>query len=310
MKSDISLYNMFRKMSDFKWNQSTNQFDNAYEGIDLTKNIFGNTMELKDVTGGERIFYRDGNNHYEILGLDRVGDGLYNIRTQAVNEYGNPVKAVGDANVMVQLNVPINSLFELHAALGGVYSESLRNGELAYSDASLAVTANYANNVGWYRPNGEIPSQRNTIQPLKHKMIAYLVNKSAIKVGAQNINGDSSWFDNSPLMEMEFNTEGLGIQMDADHVVTDPEHQSTMTEFSQVISALEAMGFTHSMAKMAYKDLGRVALSSIGDIRDAVYTLVGIKPTDNPDVKSDIYEIVGKAIIKAVSYTHLTLPTT
>lgn len=81
-----------------------------------------------------------------------------------------------------------------HAALGGVYSESLRNGELAYSDASLAVTANYANNVGWYRPNGEIPSQRNTIQPLKHKMIAYLVNKSAIKVGAQNINGDSSWF--------------------------------------------------------------------------------------------------------------------
>lgn len=115
MKSDISLYNMFRKMSDFKWNQSTNQFDNAYEGIDLTKNIFGNTMELKDVTGGERIFYRDGNNHYEILGLDRVGDGLYNIRTQAVNEYGNPVKAVGDANVMVQLNVPINSLFELHA---------------------------------------------------------------------------------------------------------------------------------------------------------------------------------------------------
>lgn len=301
MKSDISLYNMFRKMSDFKWNQSTNQFDNAYEGIDLTKNIFGNTMELKDVTGGERIFYRDGNNHYEILGLDRVGDGLYNIRTQAVNEYGNPVKAVGDANVMVQLNVPINSLFELHAALGGVYSESLRNGELAYSDASLAVTANYANNVGWYRPNGEIPSQRNTIQPLKHKMIAYLVNKSAIKVGAQNINGDSSWFDNSPLMEMEFNTEGLGIQMDADHVVTDPEHQSTMTEFSQVISALEAMGFTHSMAKMAYKDLGRVALSSIGGIRDAVYTLVGIKPTDNPDVKSGIYEIVGKAIIKELN---------
>lgn len=80
----------------------------------------------------------------------------------------------------------------------------------------------------------------------------------------------------SPLMEMEFNTEGLGSQMDADHVVTDPEHQSTMTEFSQVISALEAMGFTHSMAKMAYKDLGRVALSSIGGIRDAVYTLVGI----------------------------------
>lgn len=139
-----------------------------------------------------------------ILGLDRVGDGLYNIRTQAVNEYGNPVKAVGDANVMVQLNVPINSLFELHAALGGVYSESLRNGELAYSDASLAVTANYANNVGWYRPNGEIPSQRNTIQPLKHKMIAYLVNKSAIKVGAQNINGDSSWFD-----DQSFNGNGI-----------------------------------------------------------------------------------------------------
>ena len=301
MKSDISLYNMFRKMSDFKWNESNGQFDRAYQGIDLTKNIFGRPMELRDVTGGERIFYRDGNNHYEILGLDRVGDGVYNIRSQAVNEYGNPVKAVGDANVMVQLNVPINSLFELHAALGGVYSESLRNGELAYSDASLAVAANYANNVGWHSPDGDIPSQRNTIQPLKHKMIAYLVNKSAIKVGAQNINGDNAWYNGDPLMEMEFNTEGLGIQMDADHVVTDPEHQSTMTEFSQVISALEAMGFTHDMAKMAYKDLGRVALSSIGGIRDAVYTLIGVKPTDNPDVKSDIYEIVGKAIIKELN---------
>ena len=292
MKSDISLYRMFRKMSDFKWDGLD---------IDLTMNLFGQPMTLTDVAGGDRVFYRDGNTHYEILGFDKVGDGLYNIRKQVVDVNGNPTQAVGATNITMDLNVPINSLFELHAALGGVYSESLRNGELAYSDASIAITANFANNVGRYHNDGEIPTQLNTSQPLKDMMIAYLVNKSAIKVGAQNINGDSSWYNDKPLMTMDFNTEGLGIQMDADHVVTDPEHQSTMTEFSQVISALEANGFTHDMAKMAYKDLGKVALSSIGGIRDAVFTLVGIKPTSNPDLKSDIYEIVGKAIIKELN---------
>lgn len=291
MNSDISLYKLFNKMSNFQWK----------EDIDLTKNLFGNQMDLMDVTGGERIFYREGNTHYEILGLEKTGRGTYNIRKQVVDVNGNPTQAVGAANILFNLNVPINSLFELHAALGGVYSESLRNGELAYGDASLAVTANYVNNVGKYTNDGERPTQLNTWQPLKHEMIAYLVNKSAIKVGAENINSVDSWYDDTPLRTMNFNTEGLGMQMDADHIVTDPEHQSTMTEFSQVISALEANGFTHDLAKMAYQDLGRVALSSIGGIRDAVNTLIGLKPTDNSDVKSGIYEIVGKAIIKELN---------
>lgn len=300
LTSDIKLYNLFKKMSDFKWSESTADWD-VPANVDLTVNLFGQPMTLRDVTGGDRIFYRDGNNHYEILGLDKVGNGLYNISKQLVDINGNPIQAVGTANVLIDTNVPINSLFELHAALGGVYSESLRDGELAYSDASLAVTATYVNNIGQYKANGDIPTQRNTNQPLKYKMIAYLVNKSAIKVGAQNINPDSSWYDDSPLMTMHFNTDGLGMQMDADHVVTDPEHQSTMTEFSQVISALESMGFTHDMAKNAYKSLGKVALASIGNIKEAVYVLTGIKPTDNPDVKSDLYEIFGKAIIKELN---------
>ena len=128
-------------------------------------------------------------------------------------------------------------------------------------------------------------------------MIGYLVNKSAIKVGAENINSSDAWTNpDTKLKFMIFNTDGLGMQMDADHIVTDPEHQSTMTEFSQVISALEANGTVHDISKQAYRDLGKVALAAIADIDEAVREFMD--SDFSAEGKSKIYEIVARSIVK------------
>jgi hypothetical protein len=87
-------------------------------------------------------------------------------------------------------------------------------------------------------------------------MISYAANTSAVKNGAANINGEGSWMNNKALRYMELDSDGLGIQMDADHTIDESE----MTEFSQVISALEAGGRLHHLTKQVYNTLGYLAV--------------------------------------------------
>lgn len=278
--SDIKLYNLFRKMSDQNWNLYSTM------PIDLTKNLFGNPMTLQDMSEGQRVIYRNGNKHREILSIQKGEGDNYIFTEQEVNINGDVIPGTTEL-----VTKTINSLFSLHAALGGVFSESMNSkGELEYSDSSLNITVNYINNIGQVKDiNGEMV-QDNLYQPLKTNMIAGLTNKSAIKVGAQHINSVDAWFDDSiPLKTMTMSTEGAGIQMDADHHA----ESSQMTEFSQVISSLEANGWTHSIAKRTYQNLGRVASSAIADKSDAV------KKWLEDNNKTQIYEIIGKSIIKS-----------
>lgn len=297
--SNINQYDLFRRMTSFAWNIVNDKLDmppmeaSDYT-VDLTLNLFGKPMTLKDIMKGDRLFYDKKSMNYEILSLEKgTAPNSYIISERAVDLLGNYIEEA------TQTEVIINNNFELHAALGGIYSKSLKDGELAYSDASIFATTGYVNNVGlYYGKDGDYPSQANTWQPLKHKMITALVNKSAIKVGAENINKTKTWADaNSALRYMTFNTKGSGIQMDADHIVVDSEHGgSTMTEFSQVVSAIEANGYTHDIARGLYKDLGKVALSAIADEEAAVKKFIGSNFSE--EGKSKIYEIVGTYIIK------------
>jgi len=54
-------------------------------------------------------------------------------------------------------------------------------------------------------------------------------------------------------------TSNFGIQMDADHHADDSE----LSEMTQVISALEANGWGHDIAKMIYEDLGNIVAQSM-----------------------------------------------
>lgn len=297
--SKINQYDLFKRMSNLRWDVTHDSIDEppreATEYIvDLTLNLFGRPLALKDIIKGSRLFYDNKGMNYEILSLEKGSTPTsYIISERPVDLLGN---YIGEAT---STEMEINTIFDLHKALGGVYSKSLKDGELVYSDISIFATTGYVNNVGqYYGEDGDYPSQSNTWQPLKRKMITALVNKSAIKVGAENINKTQSWTDpNSVLRHMTFNTKGSGIQMDADHIVVDSEHgESTMTEFSQVISAVEANGYTHNIARGLYKDLGKVALSAISNEEIAVKRFINSNFSE--EGKSKIYEIVGTYIIK------------
>jgi hypothetical protein len=93
-------------------------------------------------------------------------------------------------------------------------------------------------------PNAPI-TQDYYKQPLKHYLISYAANNSSIKNGVANINPDSAFYDDNELSYQTVSVEGYGIQMDSDHHADEAQ----MTEFSQVISSLDAGGRLHNYVK-------------------------------------------------------------
>ena len=120
---------------------------------------------------------------------------------------------------------------------------------------------------------------------LKNDIISWLVNKSALKVGASNLNPKGSWFDDTPLMYTTMSTKFGGLQMDADHDLNEAENR----ESTQMISALEQNGFTHDTVKEIYNLIAQSAELSLKKISDAV------KSND----KETLYKIFEEEIIKS-----------
>lgn len=120
---------------------------------------------------------------------------------------------------------------------------------------------------------------------LKNDIISWLVNKSALKVGASNLNPKGSWFDDTPLMYTTMSTKFGGLQMDADHDLNEAENR----ESTQMISALEQNGFTHDTVKEIYNLIAQSAKLSLKKISDAVKS----------DDKETLYKIFEEEIIKS-----------
>lgn len=193
----------------------------------------------------------------------------------------------------------INSIYELWLALGGMYSQSLgKSGVMEGSESSHHAVVEFMNKTivpksGAGTDRFDI-SQNSYDQPIKPMMIGYLTNNSGMKNGAINRNSVDRWFDDEELTYGELDSDGLGIQMDADHDVSEA---ATMTEFSQVISALEAGGYLHKYSKQVYNDLGRVAsLASKIEI-DAVTKFLAGKEDNFDEVKSELYDILGRTLL-------------
>ena len=315
--SDISLQRLFKKMTDIRWDQKYDLMNSAQHKLSTKLNF------LADILEGKSLFYRKGNKHYQIIDFVRDNNGDYYTVEQEVSSLGYPVKdsiktAVyhyfdvkgnhytvskdlsdldkpHDKNFVDKLGnvIPVdtvNSLYQLHTALGGIWCESLTNNGLQYSEASVNAVVNFMNNVTILKEGADrtIKTQSSYYQPLKHFIISYVGNNSSVKNGAANINSSSVYYDeDSKLSYMTVTTEGHGIQMDADHVADEAQ----MTEFSQVISSLDAGGRLHSYVKQIYDVLGRVALEQA---QIEVHALKEFKNTGNV---SAIYDIVGRTII-------------
>jgi len=117
----------------------------------------------------------------------------------------------------------INSLFELHSAMGGIESMSIRDGRLVESEASNRAVAHFMIYVSrptekynklegttHYNKGADI-TQEYFEQPLKTRLINCLINQSAIKNGASNINSVKSLTDDNELLYDTYSTLKYGI---------------------------------------------------------------------------------------------------
>lgn len=184
----------------------------------------------------------------------------------------------------------IDSLFELHTAIGGIYSQSLdEEGYLQYSEASNEAVVQFINHVAILKENGDENdlTQNSYYQPLKEAMIDVLANKTAMKNGAGNVNSVSAFYDKSDLLYIKVKTNSYGVQQDSDHEAD----EATMTEFSQVISSLDAGGRLHDYVSQIYDMLGQLALDLTQVELDAVKEF---RETQNITA---IYDVIGRTMI-------------
>ena len=210
----------------------------------------------------------------------------------------------------------ISCIFELWQALGGLQSVSKSTYSTEFtkqSEDSHLATAAYMNMVTKKREEStEIPfglkeklSQNLNgafiTQPLKDLLIGYAANKSAIKEGAANINSAKVWDDASlPIHYMTVKTKGWGVQMDPDQNIANEE----LTEFTQVMSALESNGNYHEIVKEIYSNLKSIVIAKTKSQLDAVSKYIQLlqpnSVTSQEDLKKiqfKLYDIAGDTFI-------------
>lgn len=293
--------------------------ESGYKSDDLCSLNFA-----EDILQGRGLFYDDKGTTKSILGFGRDGQDYYTIE-QEVTYNGKPARGAVETKVYhyfdeqgnhitrsepivgkfieiidakgqisyVEKYHTIDSIYELWTAMGGLESLELVDGTLQDSEASIYATTAFVNYVANRKEgvpeNAEI-TQENYDQPLKRAFIGYLVNNSAIKNGAGNQNPTSSFYDNTPFRTITVDTKGHGVQLDADHHAD----EATMTEFSQVITSLDAGGRMHNYVRQIYNVLGQVALQ-LSNIE--IEAVEAFKESGN---KSKIYDLIGRTIMKNI----------
>lgn len=260
--SEIKLTNIFKKMSSIK-------FGNDIK-INLVNDI-GYEFENLYYESGPRQYrkidslnYDTKNNLYYTLEYDVDINGniindilhteyqIFDATTQekiTSEEYNNRL-AKKDKNIET-----INSVYELHRALGGIYSKELTidTNTLIDSESSNIASAQILNNASTVDPDTfEIN------QPYKNKMIHYLANKSASKRAQGNVNSKALWFNNEPLAYVPMTMTHYGVQLDADH----DKDAGEITQPTQAITALEQGGNLHHLSKRVYYELGQLAMET------------------------------------------------
>lgn len=303
----IRLRNIFQKMTNKQWAEPIDLFRCDYKEGDFSF--------LYDILKGNKLFYREDGLHKQIVDFG-VENGVYYTEERIVNSYGTYNSNSKNAQLVKYYHYfsnsgehykiqqgeqidttnlhSINSLFELHTALGGIYSESLNeDGKLDYSEASNIAVANWMNYVSVKKDNAvnDELTQLNYRQPLKEYMIDMLANNSSIKNGAGNVNPNTRFSNDENFNYITVGTQNYGIQMDADHEADEGQ----MTEFSQVISSLDAGGRLHEYVSEIYETLGQIAL----DLSNV--ELTAMKDYNTTGNKTALYITIGKTIMNNFS---------
>lgn len=330
--SDVSLLKLLKRMYGIRWSSKYDWSENPILCGNTGYNNREKVL-FKNMTNGKPLIYKDADGNYKqiqdltfewIDESDHSKGFVYKTTESYINELtgsilgksevyhlfdndGNHIKLTKDefeANKNTLLNTyhTIDSLFDLWNVLGGCYTYDFKEGGFVGNELSHQVLANYVNNIaiptfssldalGKTRSIQEAnESQLVYKQPLKEMFIGYIANTSAVKNGQGNVNESSAWDGNEELNYIELDNTNLGIQMDADHEMANSE----MTEFSQVITALEANGRTHHLSKEIYYTLGRIATNA---------SKIELESLDlfkqHPELsKNQIYDVLSKSIIE------------
>lgn len=337
LNSHTSLFRMFKKMTNLQWQGDVDLMQSiALGNLDESKTlatvrwfnnvILGNADGVKSnqlyykdkygdqiqITGFNKTITKEGNTLYYtteapvIKGIEAPSHKVYHVFYDSPNQKSNHATfdtwQQAQAFLMDQSNPEmtnkhtINSLFELHTALGGINCVDSKGN---YSEFSNEVVVNFMNAVGHKidESANNVPlDQDNYIQPLKQYHIGYALNNTAVKNGAQNINQYSAWYDDKDLSYFEVDSDGLGMQMNADHDIIDSE----LTEFSQVITATSAYGFTYDNTDEIFQGLGRASLATTKKMSEAVDTFIQ-NFEDPKQAQADLYDSIGRIVMKSSS---------
>lgn len=315
LMSSTSLFKLFKQMTNIRWAEQIDltkpihmdaSISESAEGAAIyeqwvRKVLFQNQDLFYENRYGERVQIqmfnktttKDGKVYYYTK--EKVGVGepvtVYHMFDAESNHYTfdsyQKAKAFEEQNPVN--NHTINSLFELHTALGGI---NCIDSTGKSSEFSNQVVVNFMNNIGTKREGvakNAIVNQTNYYQPLKEYHIGYALNNTAVKNGAKNINATEAWKGDTKLNYFEVDSDGLGMQMNADHDIVDSE----LTEFSQVIAATSAYGYTYDNCNEIFKGLAKTALQASKRIIDATDKFL----EKAPGAQSELYDAIGRIVL-------------
>lgn len=229
--------------------------------------------------------------------IEETGEttGVYYTVTDDISIGGRTILQKG------QVIHTINSNYELVESLGGINSVELNEkNKFVPSESSNYAAVEFINALSYINPNDirnktEMFDTDMYYQPLKDCMIHYAVNNSAVKNGAGNINQKEAWNNPDKLKHITIGYDGIGIQQDSDHEVD----ESLLTEFSQVIASLDALGNVHDLARNVFENLSQIAISSAVTETEALEKFLTLFDQNDPDEKliHDVYDTIGRIII-------------
>lgn len=285
---------MVRKMWSNTW---TNQFG-LPSNFNILQDFNGNQIQYEDV------YYKGSDGKFYMLNsITSNTDGTYSLIKSQVEPDGTIIKQMpieitpkegtftGSSSITL---IPVNTNYGLYQMFGGYKSYSMSDEGLIPSEASIRNVVKAVNSVG-VKLSDNVLSQNDVYQPLKHSSIQYVVTAGAIKQGAANVNLKSSYYNEDPYLTMNFKTNDIGIQLDAEHTAD----ESTLSIMTQVVNALSSRGYTTELAQEVYDAMFALTESGIDDYVKGFDEYINVN--DSTKFKNAIVSTIVKSIQNSTS---------
>lgn len=280
--------NIMRKMTNIVWtDQNDRKFicDINYSYRKYFDSRDGKIKHSK-INYGD-LYYR--NRGGQIIRLNRfeyLGNNNYRIWKQKVSEKG---KAIGKEYPVER---EVNTNYALWKMFGGYNSVEFNGEKFIQSENSIKAVVKAMNEIGIDTSStGEYLTQDDLYQPLKYSDIHWAPTIGAVKVGPMNINPESSCSDTKDLNFGIIKMNTAGIQLDPTHHADN----STVTLFTQVISAACSRGFTADKADSLYRALASLSKFGIKNLYNSYEEYV--KTGDKTSFENSITSIVAKSLV-------------